>query len=107
MNGLILRDGTWVHWPPHLENRFSDLAAKGGCVEVKGYLETGKKGETRLEDSTLTNLRTNKSVDNPDRPPRTGSALARRGEDVNERLQALQDQIDQLRREVQRLRCEK
>ena len=23
-DGVILTDGTWVHWPPHLEDRFSN-----------------------------------------------------------------------------------
>jgi hypothetical protein len=26
VDGLRLTDGTWVHWPPHLEVRFKDLA---------------------------------------------------------------------------------
>src|SRR5262245_32318826 len=69
VDGLILNDRTWVHWPPHLEDRFSDLASKGDRVKVTGYKETGPKGDTKLEVSTITNLRTRKSVDNPDRPP--------------------------------------
>ncbi len=75
VDGLILSDGTWVHWPPHLEGRFSDLAAKGDKIRVTGFMETGPKGDTKLEVSTLTNLRTNKSADNPDRPAPADSAV--------------------------------
>ena len=25
---ILLTDGTWVHWPPHLEDRFSSIAAR-------------------------------------------------------------------------------
>ncbi len=74
VDGLILTDGTWVHWPPHLEDRFSDLATKGDRIRVKGYMETGPKGDTKLEVSVLTNLRSKKSVENPDRPPPADSA---------------------------------
>jgi hypothetical protein len=75
VDGLILNDGTWVHWPPHMESRFSGMAVKGDRIRVKGYMETGKKGETKLETSILTNLRTQKSAENPDRPPRADSAV--------------------------------
>ena len=67
-DGLILDDGTWVHWPPHLGDRFGDMAQKGDKVRVSGYMETAE-GDTKLEVSTLTNLRTRKAIDNPDRPP--------------------------------------
>jgi hypothetical protein len=79
VDGLILNDGTWVHWPPHLEGRFSDLASKGDRIKAAGYMETGPKGDTKLEVSTVTNLRTKKSVDNPDRPPPADSALGGMG----------------------------
>jgi hypothetical protein len=104
VDGLILNDGTWIHWPPHLGDRFSDLASKGDRIKAAGYMETGPKGDTKLEVSTLTNLRTKKSVDNPDRRPPADSDKAG---SVEERIQGLQDQIDQLRQEVQRLRQKK
>src|SRR5205085_12242041 len=28
VDGLVLSDGTWVHWPPHLQDRFTAIAAK-------------------------------------------------------------------------------
>ncbi len=114
-DGLILDDRTWVHWPPHLGDRFGDMVQKGDKVRVSGYMETGPKGDTKLEVSTLTNLRTRKAIDNPDRPPppdgadqpgRARRAPGRAG-NVEERLQALEDQLDQLRQEIQRLRSKK
>ena len=67
-DGVTLNDGTWVHWPPHLEDRFSNIVARGDKIKVVGFMETGPKGDTKLEVSTLTNLDTNKSAENPDRP---------------------------------------
>src|SRR5207248_473735 len=66
VDGLILTDGTWVHWPPHLADRFTPLAAKGDQVKVIGFMETGPKGDTKLVVSTLTNARTGRTADNPD-----------------------------------------
>ncbi len=108
VDGLILTDGTWVHWPPHLEDRFSDLASKGDKIRVKGYMETGPKGDTKLEVSTLTNLRTGKVSENPDRPlPESARLTPSKAGNVGERLQALEEQLDQLRQEIQRLRGKK
>jgi hypothetical protein len=103
VDGLILRDGTWVHWPPHLEDRFSDLASKGDRIKATGYMETGPKGDTKLEVSTLTNLRTKKSADNPD----SARLIPGKAGNVEDRLQALEDQLDQLRLELQRLKGKK
>jgi hypothetical protein len=108
VDGFILSDGQWVHWPPHLSSRFSDLVVKGDKVRVTGFKEVDKKGETKLEVSTLTNLRTNKTVENPDRPmpladrPSQGKAI-----DRDARIRALEDQVEQLMVELKRLRKEK
>src|SRR5580658_4138993 len=45
VDGFILSDDTWVHWPPHLENRVTAIVAKGDRVEVTGRRETLPKGE--------------------------------------------------------------
>src|SRR5438067_10401366 len=55
VDGLLLRDGTWIHWPPHLQDQFKDLAVKGDRVRAEGYWETGPAGDTKLEVSRLTN----------------------------------------------------
>jgi hypothetical protein len=117
VDGLILNDGKWVHWPPHLQDRFKDLAARGDRVRVTGYWETGRRGETRFEVSTLTNQETNKSAENPDRPPPAAGAPPGAGPrrvaapppppDRDRRLRDLENQVDQLRREIERLRREK
>lgn len=110
-DGFILSDGRWVHWPPHLQGRFADFVVKGDKVRVTGFWETGKKGETKLEVSTLTNLRTNKTVENPDRPAPAGSALTNplpgKAQDRDARIREIEDQVQQLLKEVQRLRKEK
>jgi hypothetical protein len=106
VDGLILRDGTWVHWPPHLEDRFKDIVAKGDRVRATGYWETGPEGDTKLEVSTLTNLDSGKASENPDRPPPARSGRLRPGKagDIEERLQALEDRLDKLTTQVERLR---
>jgi hypothetical protein len=108
VDGLVLNDGTWVHWPPHLEERFSGLAVQGDKVRVTGYWETGRKGETKLEVSTLTNLRTQKAGRNPDRPlADPGRALPGKAGDIEQRLHVLEDRLDQLLQEVKRLQRKK
>lgn len=106
-DGVVLDDGTWVHWPPHLERRFTGIA-KGDRLRVIGFMETGKEGDTKLEVSTLTNLSTGKTIDNPDRP--ASSSVRRRPDragNVEDRLQALEEQIGLLRLELQRLKDKK
>jgi hypothetical protein len=103
VDGLMLSDGTWVHWPPHLAERFTGILAKGDKIKVTGVMGTGPKGDTKLEVSTVTNLRTNRSIENPDRPlPAAGRAGA-----VEDRLRALEDRLEELSREIQRLRGKK
>jgi hypothetical protein len=111
VDGLRLNDGTWVHWPPHLQDRFKDIAAKGDRVEAVGYMETGPRGDDpHLEVSTLTNLRSGATRTNPDRPAAvpdrtiTGKTTTRTLED---RVQSLEDKIDQLTRAIERLQNKK
>jgi hypothetical protein len=108
-DGFLLSDGRWVHWPPHLESRFANSVVKGDKVRVTGYWETGKKGETKLEISTLTNLRTSKTVENPDRPAPAGNLtnpLPGKA-DRDARIRDLEEQVQQLVNEIQRLRKQK
>lgn len=55
VDGLMLDDDTCVHWPPHMADRFTDIVAKGDKIKVTGFRETGPKGDTKLEVSSLTN----------------------------------------------------
>jgi hypothetical protein len=108
VDGFILSDGQWIHWPPHLSSRFSDFVVKGDKVRVTGFKEVGKKGESKLEVSTLTNLRTNKTVENPDRPlPLADRPIAGKAADREARIRALEDQVEQILQELKRLRKEK
>ena len=105
VDGVILNNGKWVHWPPHLEDRFTSIVAKGDSVRAVGFMETGPKGDTKLEVSVLTNTRTGKVAQNPDRP--LPAADRPDADSREERLQALENQIEQILRELQRLRKEK
>ena len=105
-DGAMLNDDTWIHWPPHLENQFTGVVHKGDRVRVVGRWETGKKGDTKLEVSTVTNLRTGKVAANPDLPsPDDADRAAGAGSSsVEKRLRALEDRLDELTEELQRLR---
>ena len=87
---------------------FTGIVAKGDRVRATGYWETGPKGDTKLEVSTLTNLRTQKSGENPDRPlAGPGHFLPGKAGNIEERLQALEDRLDQLMKEIKRLQRKK
>src|SRR5262249_47415370 len=60
---------TVVHWPPHLEKKFTALVEKGDRVEVIGRRETLPKGEKVLEARTVTNLGTRESYTNDGNAP--------------------------------------
>ena len=64
IDGAVLDDGTVIHWPPHLADRFSAIIARGDRVKVSGWMETGPAGDTHFEVLTATNLRTNASASN-------------------------------------------
>jgi len=119
IDGAVLDDGTVIHWPPHMADRFSPIIARGDRVKVSGWMETGPAGDTHFEVLTATNLRTNVSASNdvasPPSPSRRRVAPDDSGDfaatpnqpgDIERRLKALEDQIVQLREEIQRLRNE-
>src|SRR5207248_2224424 len=64
VDGAVLDDGTVIHWPPHLTDRFTAILARGDRVKASGWMETGPAGDTHLEVRTATNLRTNASASN-------------------------------------------
>jgi hypothetical protein len=114
VDGAILDDGTVIHWPPHLADRFSTLVARGDRVRASGWLEPGPAGDSHFEVQSLTNLRTGgiARVDGLNSPPNgaNGStdfaAPADRANNVERRLKALEDQIAKLHEEIQKLRDE-
>jgi hypothetical protein len=100
IDGAVLDDGTVLHWPPHLEDQFKEIAAVGDRVEATGSAEIGKRGEVRFEVLRLKNLQSNASAGD-DRGPK---APARgRPTDRDEQLRALQEQVRQLQRQIDRL----
>ena len=70
VDGATLDDGTVIHWPPHLADRFTAVVVTGDRIRAAGRMETGPAGDTHLEAETVTNLRTNVSAENDFGPPR-------------------------------------
>jgi hypothetical protein len=107
IDGAVLDDGTLLHWPPHLEDRFANLIAEGDRVKAVGFEETGKRGEERFEVQSLTNLRTNQAAENDDLgpPPRRETRRGRNEEPSSrsERIRQLKQEIERIEREVERL----
>ena len=76
MDGMVLDDGTRVHFRPHMGMTLSPLLLRGDRIRVTGW-EMDRPGVGRvLEAKMITNLRTNTSVDvaafadpAPPRPP--------------------------------------
>lgn len=109
-DGALLDDGTWLHWPPHMDARFKDILKEGDRVRATGRTETGPAGDAHFEVQVVTNLRTDAKAENPDfangPPPGRGVAPSRAA-DREQRLRDLVNQVEQLRREIQRLRRER
>jgi hypothetical protein len=119
IDGAVLDDGTVIHWPPHLADRFSAIVSRGDRIKAVGRMETGPAGDTHLEVQSVTNLRTNASASNdaagppsgiPGRvaPNDTGDFGVRSNlpAEVERRLKALEDQIAELREEIRKIRDE-
>lgn len=107
IDGAVLSDGTILHWPPHLAERFAAAATRGDRVRASGWMETGPRGDTHFEVQTLTNLRTEATAENDGPPPpRPGAREPRRGRgpETDRRIQDLEAQIDRLKAELDRLR---
>jgi hypothetical protein len=66
VDGAVLDNGTRLHWPPHMQDRFRNLLLQGDQVRASGRLETGPAGETHFEVQSVTDLRTNRTAENPD-----------------------------------------
>jgi NADPH-dependent ferric siderophore reductase len=104
-DGAELEDGTVVHWPPHLGERFASIVKRGDRVEVVGWDETKPKGEKVLEVRTVLNLSTKERRINDDAPPaRDAARQASDSSDVTARLRAMEQKVDTLIDEVRQLR---
>ena len=119
-DGMVLGDGTVVHWPPHLADRFSAVAKWGDRVEVAGRYESLPEGEKVFEARTLTNLTTKASFTNDDGPPpkgRKGKSKKDKDDappagkggpgDLDRRVRTLERKIDRLTEDLNRSRGEK
>lgn len=74
VDGAVLDDGTVIHWPPHLSDRFSGVAVRGDQVRATCTMETGPDGDTHLEVQTMTNLPAPAPVDR-ERRTRTSTTI--------------------------------
>jgi hypothetical protein len=82
IDGAVLDNGTVLHWPPHMQDRFANLIKQGDQVRATGRTETGPAGDTHFEIQTVTDLRTNATAENPDfanGPPHPGRGPRERG----------------------------
>jgi hypothetical protein len=88
VDGAVLDNGTRLHWPPHMQDRFRNLLLQGDQVRAAGRSETGPAGEMHFEVQSVTDLRTNTTAENPDfaagppAPPRGPQGPGRRGRPV-------------------------
>ena len=96
VDGAILDDGTVLHWPPHLEDEFRPLATVGARVSAIGQTETAPRGEVHFEVQTLKKEKTGASSDGEPGTAATG--------DRDSRLQALEQQLLQIQREIEQLK---
>jgi hypothetical protein len=62
MDGVVLDDGTRVHFRPHMGTTLLPLLTRGDRIRVTGW-EMDRGGGRVLEAKTITNLRTNTAVD--------------------------------------------
>jgi hypothetical protein len=54
VDGAVLNDGTWLHWPPHMQDRFTAIAKERARVEATGRTETGPVGDRHFEVQSVT-----------------------------------------------------
>jgi hypothetical protein len=102
IDGLILDNGTIVHWPPHRQDEFKGIVNKGDRVLVVGRMETAPRGETHLETAALKNLDTGATrgdvesaqIERESNPTREVSA---------NRIRELENRVERLERQIQEL----
>jgi hypothetical protein len=120
IDGATLEDGTVIHWPRHLADRFTRAIARGERIRAACAIETGPAGDMHLEVLYAANLRTGAEVQSDSAIPPAGiggviplpeieadfAAPRNRVGDVERRLKALEDQVAQSREEIRKLRDE-
>jgi hypothetical protein len=112
-DGVVLdnENETVLHWPGRLQDRFAGILKLNDRVRATGRRATSPAGNSVIVVKSLTNLRTKETVENPDfAPPVTPPPAAPTGTavgvtaDRDQRLRRLEEQVEQLRREIERLR---
>jgi hypothetical protein len=103
VDGMELKDGTIVHWPPD-EKRFTTIVAKGDRVEVTGTPTPTARGDEVLEARSILNIGTKKTIDLRPTELRTVVPPPARIIDLETRVKALEERVDRLVKEVERLR---
>ena len=94
IDGALLDNGSSLHWPPHLQDRFTNVVAEGARVRATGRTETGPEGDVHFEVDTVTNTQSNVSATNPDfgfgppEPPWGPRGRGRRGSSTSTRVGA-------------------
>jgi hypothetical protein len=112
-DGAILdnEEETVLHWPPRLQDKFTGILKMGDRVRATGHRVVSPEGNPLFVVKSVTNMRTRETFDNPDyREPRTRPAAEvspprARPTDMEQRLAQLETQVDELRREIARLRA--
>lgn len=69
IDGVKLEDGTWLHWPPHLEKYLGKLSEVGQEVSVEGRRQPGPHGEMVVEVFALTNVESESTFQREEMPP--------------------------------------
>lgn len=69
LDGLILDQGTIVHFPPEYGNQVNAIAPVGAVVTASGWSHTGPAGDTLFDATTIRNTRTNATITVPAGPP--------------------------------------
>jgi hypothetical protein len=115
IDGAILdnEEETVLNWPPRLQDKFTGILKVGDRARATGRRVVSPEGNPLFVVKSVTNMRTRETVDNPDyREPRTRPPAEARPAraapapaDWEQRLAQLEAQVDELRREIARLRA--
>ena len=84
VNGMILSEGTEVHWPLHFSDKVKAGLGLKDRVKVTGRLHVTKRGDTHLHASTIANLSNDKTIAvdegrDPPPPPPPPSGCGKKG----------------------------
>jgi hypothetical protein len=114
IDGAILdnENETVLHWPARLQDKFNGILKVGDRARATGHRAVSPTGNQLFVVKNVTNVRTGETVENPDyREPRPAPvaepAPRARPADWEQRIAQLETQIDELRREIARLRDKK